>query len=92
MENLTDHDLLLKHNGKIDELCEIIKLNNEEAIRFHKKFECFISPEGTFMTVKTFQASCPREDVWRTINRQWKAIGMLVVTMFGMALKIFWKD
>jgi len=92
LENASDHDLLIQHSGKIDALCKTVLENGKANRNFHKKFDDFISPEGPFMTVKTFQASCPRDNIWRTIGRQWKALFLLASLTCTAIIKAFWKD
>ncbi len=84
LKDASDHDLLIQHTEKIDSLCKIVR-------NIDKKLDDFLAPDGMFMDVKTFQASCPREEVWRTISRQWKALGILASVVAGTIVKMFWK-
>ena len=86
LEDLSDHDLLIRHSGKIDSVCEAIHTQGKERAAFYKKFDDFIAPDGPFMVVKTFQAACPSKSLWNNIKLQWTVI----VIILGVMLKSLW--
>lgn len=90
LKDISDHDLLIKHSGEIDTLCKLVAANGKENAAFHKKFYDFIAPDGPFMNVKTFQAACPKNDIWRAISRQWKALFLLASLTCTAVIKAFW--
>lgn len=53
------------------------------------KYDDAFKPEGTISTIKQFQASCPRDDMKRSINRIWWAIGLLATLGTACLIKSF---
>lgn len=60
------------------------------------KYDDAFKPEGTVSMIKQFQASCPRDAMketlnqqWKTINRQWWALGFLATIVTGCLAKAF---
>ncbi len=53
------------------------------------KYDDEFSPHGTIAQIKNYQASCPRETIKESFNRQWTAIGIMAAVLAGCLLKVF---
>ena len=57
-----------------------------------KKYDLMFSPGGTINQLQTWQATCPKENLEKAINRQWKVIGLILTLnglVFGKAFGLF---
>jgi len=82
LENLTEHDLLIKTCVEMEYLCKTFN-------KLEKKLDNFIAPDGSFMQVKTFQAGCPRFSFKTVLKRQWGALGIMASAIIAVAVKAF---
>ena len=42
-----------------------------------KKLDKLFGPEGVFSEVKSYQASCPKDEIMKSVSRLWWAMGVL---------------
>ena len=88
---------------KIEQAISVIAVQDERILNMQaqlnslwKKYDKAFSPDGTVSGIKNFQASCPRDNIDKTLKRQdtmikvqWSVIGLLVMIVTGKVIGVF---
>lgn len=87
-------DTMNKKVDKIEAAVSLIAVQSERINNTQKqiqalwvKYDESFGTDGTISRIKQFQASCPKKDVDKSINRLWWAIGVLSTLMAGCLIK-----